>query len=318
MSLLLLLVVIGALLAVGLYVGLWRTARPADSDLERRLRRVAAVLSGEQLEEDGVAVPEVSVFRSRDARSRLIERLEERFCLVEGATAFPRALAVGALTALMAAVMGLGMQFGWLVLPLMPVAWVAGSWAFLRMWDARMRAQFVKQFPEIVDQVVRLARAGLPSVEAIAAMANEAQHPAKRVLQQVSDQLATGLEPELVLRQAADRVRISEFTLFTATLALQRSTGGSISDALGNLATTVRARMEMEMKAHAATAQTRMTLWVLGAVPLVVLGGQALTNPQSVAVLFATESGAMLLRSGVGLIVTGMLVARAIASRFGK
>lgn len=317
MNLLLALVVTGVLLALVLYVGLWRAARPADSNLERRLRRVAAVLSGEQLEDESVG-SEVSVFRTRDIRSRLIERVEARFCLLDGAEAFPRAVAVGALTALVVGVVGLGMQFGSLVLPLVPAAWAGGGWTFLRIWDKRMRAQFVKQFPEVVDQVVRLARAGLPAVEAISAVANETHEPAKRVLRQVSDRLATGLEPEVVLREAAARVRIVEFTLFTATLALQRSTGGGIAAALGNLATTVRTRMEIEMKAHAATAETRITLWVLTAVPILALGGQAVTNPNSVAVLFATESGAMLLRAGVGLIVTGLLVARGIVASFGK
>lgn len=308
---------VGVCLAIALYVGLWLGARPQDPALERRLRRVAAVLGGERVEDEQHDA-EVSVFRTRRIRSRLVEQLDERFCLLEGRDALRKAVAVGVLAALAAAIMGLVMQLGSLLPLAVPAAWAGGAWVFLTMWDKRTRVLFVKQFPEIVDHVVRLARAGLPAVEAISVMAAEAPEPARSILKRVSDQLATGLEPDVVLREAGARVRIPEFTLFTAALALQRSTGGSISVTLGNLAATVRTRMEMEMKAHAATAQTRMTLWVLAAVPVLVLGGQGMTNPESLAVLFETESGAKLLRWGIALIVAGLLMARAIAARVAR
>ena len=116
----------------------------------------------------------------------------------------------------------------------------------------------------------------------------------------------------------AEHLRIPEFTLFSAALCLQRTTGGAISAAMGNLSGTLRARLEVAMKANASTAQTRITLWVLSAVPVVVLFAQSYTNPEAMDMLFQTESGAVLLRWGVGLIVSGLLVAYGIASRVGR
>ena len=312
-----LMAIAGAFLLAATFLGLWLKTRSGDAALNRRLGRVAGALGGDRAEEPAADVA-VSVFRDRRAKSRLRERLDRRFCMLDDRGAYPRAAAAGLLTAVVIAIVAGFMQFGLLILLLAPAAWAAGAWGFLTVWDSRVRAEFVKQFPEIVDHVVRFARAGLPAVEALSAVAADAPEPTRQILRRISDELSSGLDPDTVLRDAAAHIRISEFTLFTAALALQRSTGGSIATTLGNLAATVRARMEVDTKAYASTAQTRMTLWVLAAVPVVVLAGQSFTNPDSLAVLFETESGAKLLRWGVGLIVAGLLVARSIAARFSR
>ena len=85
--------------------------------------------------------------------------------------------------------------------------------------------------------------------------------------------------------------------------------------AFRNLAETLRERRRTALKAHASTAQTRLTLIVLAAMPIFVLVAQRFTAPQSVDILFGTEQGVTLLRWGVGLIVVGILAARAIAAR---
>ena len=300
------------LLVVGVSVALWPNVRSGDVDVERRLRLVAAVL-GESATAGESA--DVGLFRRRREQFWLYDWIERRFSMLEGRRALPRAAALGLLLAGAAGVAALLLQFGTLLTLVVPAAWVAGSLAVLRMWNASRRADFVKRFPEVEDHVVRLTRTGLPPVEAISAVAEETQGPVKRIMKQISDELSSGLDPEAVLRGTAARVRIPEFTLFSAAICLQRTTGGAISAALGNLSTTLRARMEVELKAHASTAQTRITLWVLSAVPVFVLAAQSYVNPSAIQELSRNPA---LLRWGVGLIVLGLLVARGIASRFGR
>jgi len=302
----------GVFLVVAVYLTLRSSVRSGDADLERRLRLVAAALGGSVTAVDDA---DVGLFRRQSDKFWLYDRIERRFSMLEGRRALPKAVALGFLLAVAAGVAALVMRFGMLFTLVAPVAWVAGSWGLLRMWNASRRTDFVKRFPEVVDHVVRLTRTGLPPVEAISVVAEEAQGPVKRVMQEVSDDLSSGLDPEVVLRGTAARVRIPEFTLFSAALCLQRTTGGAISTALGNLSATLRARMEVEMKAHASTAQTRITLWVLSAVPVLVVAAQSYLNPSALQELSRNPA---LLRWGVGLIVLGLLIARGIASRFGR
>ena len=209
----------------------------------------------------------------------------------------------------------LQVSVGWWALALVGAAGAFGGWQALRWQQARQEAAFIRQFPEVVDQMVRLAGAGVPSVEALSVVAADTQAPVRGVLREVCDALAAGLDADRALRLGTERVRMAEFTLFAAVLRLQRRAGGSVSGAFANLANTLRERNKTALKARASTAQTRFTLLILTVMPVLVLLAQRFIAPESVEVLFGTESGVTLLRVGVGLIVTGLLVARAIAAR---
>ena len=304
----------GLSLVAGVCVVVRLGARPAEGDLGRRLEMVAALLGGGAAP-GGDGDAQADLFRRRRSKSWLHDRIDRRFSMLEGRRAFSKAAALGFLVAVAAAVAAVVMRFGTLVPIMAPAAWAVATWSLLAIWDSRRRKEFVQRFPEIVDHVVRLTRAGLPAVESISVVSEEAPEPVKSILKQVSDDLSSGLDPEMVLRGMATRLRIPEFTLFSAALCLQRSTGGGISAALGNLSVTLRARLELEMKAQASTAQTRITLLVLSAVPVLVLGAQSFTNPKAVDILFESPA---LLRWGVGLIVVGLLTARGIAARFAR
>ena len=282
--------------------------------LDRRMRRVAAPLSGEAVIDDDSNV-EISVIRQRRAKSWLLDYLDQQFSMIDARQTLPKAVGLGALGALVAGLGAVFADFGWLSVLLLPAGGLGASWAVLARQDAKQRAKFLEFFPESVDHVVRLMRSGLPSVEAISVVAEEAPPPINGVMRDISEAVSAGLDPETVIRKTAARVRIPEFTLFSAAVCLQMTTGGGISSALGNLSATLRSRYESGLKAKSATAQTRLTLIVISVVPVVVLGMQTFTNPQVIQTLFFTESGTSLMRYGIGFIVAGVLIARGLAAR---
>ena len=307
-----------ALLLAGLGAAVLAWRRSRDAGLRRRLRRVAAPLAGPAAA--GGAASEESIFRPAENRtwiSGLRDRIEARYPLLEARRALPAAVAA----ALAGAAGGwfamwfLKIPVGWWTAPVAVLAGAGSAWYALRSLQARQVAEFIRQFPETVDQVVRLAGAGVPPLEAIASVADDAPKPVGPVIGNVRDGLLAGLDTDTTLRLACDRVRIGEFTLFAAVLRLQRQAGGGISAAFRNLAETLRERRRTALKAHASTAQTRLTLMVLTAMPIIVLVAQRFIAPQSIEILFGTEQGVTLLRWGVGLVVTGLLAARAIAAR---
>ncbi|MDE0051635.1 MAG: Flp pilus assembly protein CpaB [Rhodospirillales bacterium] len=309
----------GPILLLGLS-GAFLWLRRQDKALRARLQSVGAPLTGHGPVER--VAPEESIFRPTRPKSRLSwlwHRIERRYPLIDAPRVFPRLVGVGVLAAALvwAGMWVLGMS-GWLSLPAAAIAGFAGAWFFLRRVQARMEHQFIQQFPEIVDQIVRLSGAGLPPLEALGKVAEDAQQPVKGVLEEVSDALLAGLDADTALGMVAGRVRLAEFTLFAAVIRLQRRAGGSISQSFSNLAATLRERRTTGLKAKASTAQTRLTLLVLMLMPPVVLGVQSMTSPQSVDLLFNSEDGKTLLQLGVGLIVAGLVVARQIAARGAK
>ena len=317
------------ILAYGLVAGLFllyraikairNWIRSLDKDLRRRLQRAAAPLAGPVATVVEAGTGE-SIFRKNEGQSRLSwlrDPIESRYPLVDARRALPLALGMGLAAAALCwfSIWFLRIPAGWWTLPACGLAGVLGVWFALGWQQARKEAQFVRQFPEIVDQIVRLAGAGVPSVEALSVVTEDAPEPVGPVLQGVCDALLAGLDADTALRLATERVRLAEFTMFAAVLRLQRRSGGGVSTAFSNLSTTLRERRKTALKAHASTAQTRLTLLVLTLMPVVVLLAQKYMAPKSVELLFGTEDGTTLLQWGTGLIVTGLLVARTIAAR---
>ena len=305
-----------ALVVGGGFAFLWHRSR--DKALMRRLRWVAAPLADPAAAQKAAGVE--SVFRPREKRARLAwawRPIERRYPLVNA----PRALLLAGLAGLAFAGFAafslwfLRVPVGWSTSVLVSGAGALGAWQALRWQQARREAQFIRQFPEVVDQMVRLAAAGVPAVESLSVVAEDVQEPLHSVLRSVCDALLAGLDADRALRMESERLRLAEFTLFAAVLRLQRRSGGGISGSFANLSETLRERNKTALKAHASTAQTRLTLLVLTVMPVVVLIAQKFTAPESVEMLFGTEQGTMLLRVGTGFIVTGLLVARALAAR---
>ena len=308
------------LAGVGFLIQMMRRKGGRSDPLQPRLKRAAAPLAAPAASEGGAAAGDESIFRPVERRtwlSALRNRIESIYPLLEARQALPAAVMAGVAGA--AAGWGtlwfLRVPADWWTMPVVGVAGVGAAWYMLRTLQARQEAEFVRQFPEIVDHIVRLAGAGVPALEALAAVANDAPKPVGPVLVQVRDGLLAGLDTGTTLRQACERVRIAEFTLFAAVIRLQRRAGGGISTAFRNLAETLRERRKTALKAKASTAQTRLTLLILAVMPAIVLVGQKFIAPESVEILFGTDQGVSLLRWGVALIVIGILVARGLAAR---
>ena len=308
------------LAGIGLLIRMMRSKGGRGDPLQPRLKRVAAPLAAPAASEGGAAAGDESIFRPVERRtwlSALRDRIESVYPLLEARRALPASV--------MAGFAGAGAGWGtlwflrvppdWWTMPVVGFAGAGAAWYMLRTLQARQEAEFIRQFPEIVDQIVRLSGAGVPALEALAAVANDAPKPVGPVLAQVRDGLLAGLDTGATLRQACDRIRIAEFTLFAAVIRLQRRAGGGISAAFRNLSETLRERRKTALKAKASTAQTRLTILVLAVMPAIVLFAQSFMAPESVEILFETDQGVTLLRWGVALIVTGILVVRGLAAR---
>ena len=310
-------VVVAGIFAACLMAGsAWWLVRARIRLLEDRIRRVAAPVS-EDGDGSGAEVV-LSVFRSERKRVWLWDRIEERYPLLQG----PRAAGI---TAGVVVVAGLGLWITLRIVLRIPGGWgltagvlagmAATGYSALVWLQARERKKFTEQFPDVVDQIVQLSRTGMPPLEALSSVAPDAPQPTGDVLQAVRDRLAAGLDADRTMAAVAARVRIPEFTLFCAVLRLQRRAGGRISDALGNLAGTLRERRKTALKAHSSTAQTRLTLLILVLLPIVILVLQKFTSPQSVEILLNTPSGLTVLRWGIALIAAGIGVAYLLSAR---
>jgi len=203
----------------------------------------------------------------------------------------------------------------WVAVPL-ALALGYGICRFLVLGEQRRcEARFLEYFPTALDNVVRVLRAGLPTTAAIRAVAEEAPAAVAEVFAEMADQLDIGVSVAGVLAHAGGRIQLSDFRFFTASVALQHGTGGNLASTLETLTEIIRRRRGVRLKVRALTAEVRMSSYVLGAVPVVVLAGLAVVVPQYLTPLFHDPRGKLILGIAACNLAAGFFTMRVLMRR---
>jgi tight adherence protein B len=178
-------------------------------------------------------------------------------CLALGASAFMVALYImqenGLVSALAAVAAGLA-------LPLL----------VLHVMRLRRQKKFSAQLPEALDVVVRSLKAGHPVPVALGMVGREMGDPVGSEFGMVLDELTYGLDLETVLRNLYHRVGQEDLGLMVTAVSLQSSTGGNLSEVLGNLSRIIRERFKLRRKVRALSAEGRVSAYGLASLPAVL------------------------------------------------
>ncbi|MGI3212462.1 type II secretion system F family protein [Roseovarius tibetensis] len=217
--------------------------------------------------------------------------------VVVAACAFVASLPLGALFAGgIAGVAGL----------ILPKAYVA----FLRR---RRLATFAAGFPDVVDLIVRGVRAGRPLVDCLAIVASDTDEPIRGEFRQVVEDQSVGMPLQEAVDRLAQRVPLQEVGFLAIVVAIQSRAGGSLTEALGNLATVLRSRRQLQAKVKAMSAEAKTSAGIIGSLPVIVAGLVQLTSPDYLAVLYQTQIGnivivASALWMGIGIFIMRQMI----------
>jgi len=185
----------------------------------------------------------------------------------------------------------------------------------LRREQAQAEAAFQELFPDTVDTVARMLRAGIPISGAVRSIGNEAAAPISTVFGRIADQVEIGARIEEALDTASRKVGLPDFRFFTVAVTLQYATGGNLVSTLDILSNIIRRRRAVRLKAHAATAEIRVSAYVLGSLPLLIIGGLLLVQPGYLSPLFTDTRGHIILAVGVAGMVLAFVTMRQMMRR---
>jgi tight adherence protein B len=217
------------------------------------------------------------------------------------------------LSLVMAAIVGvvatLASGYPW---PLVTVpALLAGMFlvdAFVKFRGNMMSNRFMRQLPEGLDTIIRGIRSGLPVIECIGAVGQEFEAPMGDHFKRVSESVKLGEPLEVGLWRVARVVDRPEMDFLTIAISIQMETGGSLADALGNLANLLRQRRNMKLKIKAISSEAKASALIIGALPFVMLGLLTFMNPDYVMPLFTDPRGHIMLMAGMASITMGAIV----------
>lgn len=174
----------------------------------------------------------------------------------------------------------------------------------------RRQKQFLSEFPNALDVMVRSIRSGLPLNDAIRLVAAEGQEPVRSEFRRVVESQQVGLSIPEACQRMMLTMPLQEINFFSIVIAIQSQAGGNLSEALSNLSRVLRERKKMKAKVQALSMEAKASAAIIGALPFVVAFLVYITSPHYIMVLFTDPRGHLiLLISGVWMSM-GILVMR--------
>ncbi|MDR3155559.1 MAG: type II secretion system F family protein [Holosporaceae bacterium] len=189
-----------------------------------------------------------------------------------------------------------------------PIGFTLGaylSFNFLASQAEKKKMQFLQQFPDAIDMMIRGVKAGLNISRVVKLVSMEFKDPIASEYRTINQKLELGVEPEKVFVEAAEKIDIEEFRFLVVALVLQIENGGVLGEILSNLSSLVRKRLELGLKLKAMSAEARMSAIVLSALPFVFAAIMAFLMPSHLKEFLVPGTGQTLLKIAIALFAVG-------------
>ena len=159
--------------------------------------------------------------------------------------------------------------------------------------------RFLGNMPEGIDIIVRGLKAGLPVSESLAAVSREAPEPVSGVFREVVDLVRIGNSIDDSIAKAAETMILPELRFLGITIAIQKETGGNLTETLQNLSDILRKRRQMKLKVRAVSSEARASAYIIGSLPFLVGMAIFFTNRSYVMLLFEDTRGVVMVTAGL-------------------
>jgi tight adherence protein B len=194
---------------------------------------------------------------------------------------------------------------------------VLGYWVPRLVIFVLQRRRRLKLNEQLIDGLVTLAngmRAGLNLVQSMKLIEANAQPPISQEFGLMLREFEHGASVDEVMRRASARIKLHHYRLLFAAMETARVRGGNLPQTLDRLGEALREIVRLEEKVRALTAQNKMSAYMMGAMPLVIIGIYYMIEQDWVEVLLNDQWGLLLLAVAVGFWAGGFLWIRKIVS----
>ena len=184
--------------------------------------------------------------------------------------------------------------------PALPYLWL------LRARRRRLRA-IELQLPDAADFLARALRAGHSFSNVLQMVGAELSEPISGEFKLAYEEINYGVPMNDALQNLATRVPLPDLRYLVVAVLIQRESGGNLAEVLGSISRIIRARLKLLAQVRVMAAEGKMSAWILGLLPPVILGVMALTSPAYISVLWTDPAGIALLWYAAGMIVGGVV-----------
>jgi tight adherence protein B len=195
----------------------------------------------------------------------------------------------------------------WIV-PLLLGVYCAACWLWLRMRIEKLQNKFIRQLPDFLDGIVRMSHIGNSLPMAFQATLPSVQPPLRTVLDRAMQSVRAGLDLDRALEVASRPYRLEELELLHVVLGTGMRMGGRADQILQRMSDFMRDLSHARQELKAITAETRLSAWVIGLLPLAVAAFMTVGNPAFFMPMFTQPLGHKILLLALGLEAFGGLL----------
>lgn len=181
----------------------------------------------------------------------------------------------------------------------------------LRARAARLQ-KIESQLPEAADFLARALRAGHSFSNVLQMVGDELSEPISGEFRMAHEEINYGVPMNEALQNLAARIPLTDLRYLVIAVLVQRESGGNLAEVLVSIAHIIRARLKLLGQVRVLSAEGRMSAWVLGLMPVVMMGVMALVNPQYIRLLWTDPSGIKLLWYAAGMVGLGIVWMRKV------
>lgn len=187
-----------------------------------------------------------------------------------------------------------------------------GTLGLLLLWSRWRRSTIQRkleaQLPSFIDQVSRRVKVGMSVQRAIEQSSDSLRAPLNQVLRRVAQRQSIGVELHECFYREYDETSAPTFQMLGSIFSINTRYGGSITDSLDSLVEMLRQQELSQRELNSITGETRITAWVMGAVPVLVTGFMLSQSPDLLLGMWNSSGGKAALVVSMLLEVTGVLL----------
>jgi tight adherence protein B len=172
--------------------------------------------------------------------------------------------------------------------------------------------KFEEQFPDAIELLGRAVRAGHAFTTGLSLIGKEMPAPISEEFERAYDEQNLGLPLRSAFENLMYRIPLTDVRIFVTALMIQRESGGNLAEILDNLANVIRDRFKLMRQIKVYTAQGRLSLYLLIAIPPILGLFIFITDREYIMRLFTDPLGTRFLIAGIVLQVLGYFTIRKI------
>ena len=199
-----------------------------------------------------------------------------------------------------------------LVVPLAAGLGVLLPGLFVRFRMQRRLSHLNNQLSDVLTLMANSLKAGHALPQTLEVIANESRPPIAEEFARCVRELKVGGSMEGALNNLARRTGSEDLELVVTAVLVQLTVGGNLAGTLERIAHTIRERVRIKGEIATATAQGRMSGWIVTLMPIAVALLLFVISPNYFRPMTQQLLGWIMLAGAALLIFTGNLIIRRI------